>query len=102
MNCGRNVVIPYSFVNNLRIEVSDFGRIKSYNKTYKQGNILKGSMINGYGIICLKLYKKRDEKMEKLLQKMRAEINALNQKIKDNPSRIFLASFFFKSFKIFS
>jgi uncharacterized protein YeeX (DUF496 family) len=40
--------------------------------------------------------------MEKLLQKMRAEINALNQKIKDNPSRIFLASFFFKSFKIFS
>ena len=46
-----------------RIEVSNLGRVRSFNQM-SDGNILDGSMINGYRIIRLKFFTVRDEKTE--------------------------------------
>ena len=56
-----------------RIEVSNFGQIRTFNKVLN-GNIIKGSMINGYRIIRLKLYKPRDEKTKNKLDYLQRQV----------------------------
>lgn len=79
----KQVNFNFSHVNNLRIQVSNFGRIKSFNKIYKEGNLLNGSMINGYRIIRLKFYGERDKNNEQQLQNIRAQIQKLSVEIKE-------------------
>lgn len=50
------------FVNESRMEISSFGRLRSFNKI-SNGKILNGSMINGYRIIRQKFFKPRDPKI---------------------------------------
>ncbi|MEO6488655.1 MAG: NUMOD4 motif-containing HNH endonuclease [Ferruginibacter sp.] len=68
------------FTNDIRIEVSNFGRVKSYNKI-KDGNLLKGSTVNGYKIIRVKLFNPRDPLTSKLFHGMQAETEVLSKKI---------------------
>jgi hypothetical protein len=56
----KNVEFNFEYASDNRIEVSNFGRVRSFNRL-SNGNILEGSMINGYKIIRLKFFAERDE-----------------------------------------
>ncbi len=75
------VKFDFEFTNDFRLEVSNFGRLRTFNKI-SDGNIIKGSMINGYRIIRLKLYKPRDEKLQKKLDDMQAQVLRYGKKLK--------------------
>jgi len=60
------------FVNDTRLEISSFGRVRAFNKISK-GKIIKGSMINGYRIIRQKLFKPRDPQIAETLQQMQCK-----------------------------
>ena len=78
----KQVNLGEGFTNNIRIEVSNFGRIRSYNKI-NNGKLLNGSMINGYKIIRLKLFKPRAEETTKYLQGEQALLVEQTKKIKE-------------------
>jgi hypothetical protein len=59
--------------NNFRMEVSNFGRVRSFNKI-SDGNILNGSTINGYRIIRLKFFKHREAKKQKEFDNLKLQI----------------------------
>jgi hypothetical protein len=52
----KNVNFLFEHINDYRLEVSSFGRIRSFNKL-SNGNILNGSITEGYKIIRLKFFK---------------------------------------------
>ena len=68
------------FVNESRLEISNFGHIRAFNKITK-GKILKGSMINGYRIIRQKLFKPRDITIAEELQTLQAAYLAHAKKL---------------------
>ena len=47
-----------------RVEVSNFGRVRSFNKV-SNGNIVKGGMVRGFSTMNLKFYAPREEKLQK-------------------------------------
>ena len=65
-----------------RLEFSNLGRVKSYSKSFPEGNIIKGSLQGGYPIIRLRIFQKRTEKQEEKLRLFREEIDGLNEQIK--------------------
>lgn len=75
----KSIAFDFEFVNETKIEVSNFGRIKTFNKV-SNGNIIKGSMINGYKIIRLKFFKARDEKVQHRLAYLKQQVSQLSQK----------------------
>lgn len=77
----KNVKFDFEFTNDYRLEVSNFGRLKTFNR-YVQGDLLKGTMINGYPIVRLKFFKHRDEKIQKRISALQQQILNLNLKTK--------------------
>ncbi len=77
----KNVVFDFEFINELRLEVSNFGRLRSFNKI-SNGNILKGSTTNGYRIVRLKFFKAKEEKAQKEIEELRATVIALTKQLK--------------------
>lgn len=75
----QTVVFDFEFVNDLKLEISNYGRVKSTNKIFKD-HILKGSMINGYRIVRLKFYEPRTKKMEQYFAQMQKQITAQSKK----------------------
>jgi hypothetical protein len=75
------VKFDFNFTNKFRLEVSTFGRLRTFNKT-SDGNIINGSMINGYRIVRLKLFCPRDPKMQKQLDYKKQELFRLARKLK--------------------
>ena len=75
------VEFDFDFTNSGRIEVSNFGRLRTFNKI-SNGNIINGSLINGYRILRLKLYKPRDEKIQTEFNKLQQQIFKLARQIK--------------------
>ncbi len=75
------VEFDFEFTNSGRIEVSNFGRLRSFNKV-SDGNIVNGSMINGYRILRLKLYKPRDEKLQNKFDYLQQEVFKLTRQLK--------------------
>ena len=71
----------FKFTNSGRIEVSNFGRLRTFNKV-SDGNIVNGSMINGYRILRLKLYKSRDEKLQKKFDHLQQKVFKLARQLK--------------------
>ena len=55
----REINMGEGFVNETRLEISSFGRVRAFNKISK-GKIIKGSLVNGYQIIRQRLFKPRD------------------------------------------
>ncbi len=82
----KNVTFDFAFTNKFRIEVSNFGRLRTFN-IVSDGNIVKGSMINGYRIIRLKFYRPRDEKTQSrfdYLQKQSLKLAGKLRSLKEN------------------
>ncbi len=75
------VKFDFKFTNEFRLEVSNLGQMRTFNKI-SNGNILKGSMINGYRIIRLKLYTPRDEKIQKRFDFLLRQSLKLSRKLK--------------------
>ncbi len=71
----------FPFTNDCRIEVSNFGRLRTFNKV-SDGNIINGSMVNGYRIIRLKFYSPRDEKTQARFEFLQEQVNILAAKLK--------------------
>jgi hypothetical protein len=77
----KTVKFDIEFTNQFRLEVSNFGRLRTFNKI-SDGNIIQGSMINGYRIVRLKLYSPRDQKTQKKLDDMETQVARLAKKLK--------------------
>jgi hypothetical protein len=77
----KTVRFDIKYANEGKIEVSSFGRIRTFNKL-SAGNIIKGSMINGYRIIRLKLYIPREDKIQNQLDHMQQQVFKLARKVK--------------------
>ena len=77
----KTVSFDLDFTNDFRMEVSNFGRLRSFNKI-SDGNLVNGSMVNGYKIIRLKLFKPRDEKVQAKLQNLQKQVFKLQKKLK--------------------
>ncbi len=71
----------FDFTNDCRIEVSNWGRLRTFNKV-SNGNIINGSMINGYRIIRLKLYKPRDKKTQEKFDYLQQQVLKVAKTIK--------------------
>ena len=74
------IAFDFKFTNDYQLQVSDQGQLKAYNK-FSDGEILKGSTINGYRIIRLKLYKPKDKKTREALEEKHQQIIDLQAKI---------------------
>jgi hypothetical protein len=77
----KEVKFDFDFTNDYSLKVSNFGRLKSFNKV-SDGEILKGTTINGYRIIRLKFYTKRDEKVQARLNYLQQQVLKLMAKQK--------------------
>lgn len=77
----KEVKFDFEFTNEYRLQVSNLGRIRTFNKL-SDGRQLKGSMINGYRIIRLKFFRARDQKNEAKILLYQKQIAELNQEIK--------------------
>lgn len=77
----KKVVFDFDFVNQYQLEVSNMGRLKTTNK-HSTDTLLNGSMVNGYKIVRLKFFAKRDPAVQKSIDNMQNSISALNRKIK--------------------
>lgn len=77
----KNVQFDFEFINDYRLEVSNFGRLRSFNKI-SDGDLVQGSMINGYRIIRLKFFTARDEKIQVRLNNLQKQVIKLTAKLK--------------------
>lgn len=86
------------FVNETRLEVSNHGRVKTYNKI-SDGKLIKGSLINGYPIVRIRLFKPRQENIILHLQELQSaylthakKIAEIKQMLKRNPDDLSLGN----------
>ena len=77
----------FRFTNNLKIEVSNFGRVRTSTKI-AENRVLKGTLINGYPIVRFKLFKKRADDAQKQLDQKRRKIEQLTGKLRDVKSEL--------------
>lgn len=77
----KTVKFDLEFTNDFRLEVSSFGRLKTFNKI-SNGNLINGSMINGYRIIRLKLYRPREKHTQAMLDYTQQKVYKLARKVK--------------------
>lgn len=75
------VIFDFEYSNEFRLEVSNYGRLKTYNKI-SDGNIINGSMINGYRIVRLKFYTARKTETQKRLEFLQNQIIKLAKILK--------------------
>ncbi|MGZ5210066.1 MAG: HNH endonuclease [Kaistella sp.] len=72
------VEFDFEFTNKARFEVSNLGRFRSFNKV-SDGNILKGSVIEGFRIVRLKLYQPRNEQDQEKFDVLKKELSELHK-----------------------
>lgn len=69
------------YTNGYRLDVSSYGRIKSFHKS-TEGNILKGSLTNGYPTIRIQFFKPRDPETQKQFDFLQKQVQILEKQIK--------------------
>lgn len=77
----KTIDLDFEHVNENRIEVSNYGRLRSFNKR-SNGNIIRTSTINGYKIIRLKFFKPRDQETDRKLRVAQDQQLQLTRNIK--------------------
>lgn len=75
------IKFDFEFTNDCRIEISNFGRLRTFNKV-SDGNIINGSTINGYRIVRLKFYKPREKKSQEKFDYLQQQVYKLARKLK--------------------
>ena len=74
----KEVIFDFEYINKLKIEVSNYGRVRSFSKI-TQGKILQGYLINGYRIISFKFFKARNAEMTTIIEDYQSQISALKR-----------------------
>lgn len=77
----KTVQFDFDFTNDFRLDVSNFGRLRTFHKT-SNGNIIKGTMTEGYRIVRLKLFRPRDENVQAALDHLQQQVFKLKRKLK--------------------
>ena len=77
----KEVQFDFEYINKLRVEVSNFGRVRTFSKL-TNGKILNGSYINGYRVIRFKFFKEHDTQAEEKLKAPRLQIAELVSEIR--------------------
>ncbi len=72
----REVKFDFKYTNNVKIEVSSFGRVRSTTKQNGE-TILKGAMVSGYRIVRLKFFKQREQNDSKRIEFLREQMAKL-------------------------
>ena len=89
----KNVIFDFEHTNDYRLQVSNFGRVRSFNKQ-SDGNILNGSITEGYRIIRLKFFKPMERAdAAKILHKQKqiaAELQDIKFLKENNAKKSFL------------
>lgn len=75
--------LNYENSNFYRVEVSNFGRVKTYNKVRPQGGIVKGTLQGGYPIIRITLFKERPLEVSERIAAYNELITFLEERRKD-------------------
>lgn len=75
----RPITIDIDCIQNTRYEISNFGRMRSFNKI-SNGRILKGSLTEGYRILRMRLYHHRSEEALAKIDEMNEEIARFYEK----------------------
>lgn len=75
--------LNYQHENFFKIEFSNYGRIKTYNSHFPEGNIIKGTLQGGFPMIRCTLFKKRKEHDVLKIEEIQIKIDEFNQKLKD-------------------
>lgn len=76
------IKFDFVFTNDCRFEVSNWGRVRSFNKV-ASGRILKGSITEGYKIVRLKLYQPREQESQQKFDELKKVISDLYKKRRD-------------------
>ena len=77
----KTIQFDIEFTNTFRIEISNYGRLRTFNKI-SDGNIIKGSLTEGYRIVRLKLYHPREEHIQARLDHLKQQVFKLARKLK--------------------
>lgn len=72
----------FEYTNDLKVEVSNFGRVRSFVNGNTEPHILKGCMTEGYRVAKLKFFKEKNLQTELILNEMRAGIRKLESEAK--------------------
>lgn len=75
--------LNFDFVNFFKVEVSNFGRVKTYNSKNPDGRIINGSLQGGYNIVRLKLFKARSQKVQQKINDFNDEISIIQKEISE-------------------
>lgn len=78
----REYPVEIPFESNFKVEFSNFGRIKTYNRLHPAGKIIKGSSINGYPSFSTKISAPLEAKHQEKIEEFNLQITALNNEIK--------------------
>jgi len=78
----KEVQFDFEYVNKLKVEVSNFGRVRSFSKL-TNGKILGGSLVNGYRIVRFKFFKEHDSQTAEKLKVSRQQIAELMGEIRN-------------------
>jgi hypothetical protein len=84
------VRFDFAYSNDYTLEVSNYGRLKTYNKVNK-GKLLQGSMIKGYRIIRLKFFVAREASTDARFKNMQQQILKLMKDI-TTTKKLFMAA----------
>ncbi len=74
----KTIEFNFEYTNEARFEISNYGRIRSFHKT-SNGNVLKGSTINGYKIIRLKFFTPREKEVQAQLTYLQEQVQKLSK-----------------------
>lgn len=77
----KTIAFDFEYTNEGSIQVSNLGRLRTFNKL-SDGNIVNGSMINGYRIIRLKFFTPREEKLQNRFNFLQQQVFKLARKLK--------------------
>ncbi len=75
--------LNYENVNFYRVEVSNFGRVRTFNKMRPEGGLIKGSLQQGYPIIRITLFKARLAAVTEKIEAYNELINFLEERKRD-------------------
>ncbi len=82
----KNVDFDFEYTSGYRLEVSNFGRLKSYS-SFSDGHLINGSFVNGYKILRMTFRTPRPAKEQIVLDKLRKEVATITKQIKNTTKK---------------
>lgn len=73
----------YQYINDYKIEVSNFGNVKVYNKLAPNGRLIKGILLHGFPVHRFRLFQEKSEEDKNKVKAIQDQIDAYNLLIKE-------------------